>query len=41
MSEITEEMKGSADKSIKESVAEEEENCDWRLYFLITFLANH
>ncbi len=40
MSEITEEMKGSADKSIKESVAEEE-NCDWRVYFLRTFLANH
>lgn len=40
MSEITEEMKGSVDKSDKEYVAEEE-NYDWRSYFLRTFLANH
>lgn len=41
MTEITEEIKESEDKEIKESKAEEEENYDWRSYFLRTFLANH
>ena len=40
MTEITEEIKESEDKEIKESKAEEE-NYNWRSYFLRTFLANH
>ena len=40
MTEITEEIRESEDKEIKESKSEEE-NYNWRSYFLRTFLANH